>query len=211
LPQAWGLSMNNNRNRYIGSWLAAILLCVCKPKDKTAEPCDETLRLQVLARSISPVNKADDGESWPVHVALYQFSGPPELRELDPTVVYEQRQVAFKEHYVDKLEFTVYADSREKQELVLKPEVTDILAVAHFLRPAGDAWYIAYRVPIAHPKRVCEAHARGESLPPPCLYLQLQRDEVSGGAAAPPGFDPAAFETKCALVGAPSPGKQEPR
>jgi type VI secretion system VasD/TssJ family lipoprotein len=179
-------------------------LAACKPRHTCEQP-DAPVQLQLLADADRDLNPDEDGAPWATNLRVYELKAGAELDRLDFDAVYRDGEKAFGEAFLAVHEFVAFPARRARWTLALKPETAHVVTVGLFRRPIGDAWYQVYDVPQRHAARRCEAEARGESLPDPCVYLALERSELDGGSFPPAGFDVQAFTTACAPVVAAAP------
>ncbi len=174
----------------------------CKGKGDSVAPCEEAPRIQILMQTSDRANVGENGQSWPTKLVVYQLTGSSKLDQLDPEQLKEEAEKALGEDFADKRELKAYPASNEKIELELKPKVTHVLVVAEFRETLGTAWYATYTVPSGVKDAQCSAAAKDDEPPMPCVYVDIQGSELTGGGFAPAGFNVAAFETTCASIGA---------
>jgi type VI secretion system VasD/TssJ family lipoprotein len=146
--------------------------------------------VQVLVQAGPALNPGDDGQPWPTAWTLYQLRGAD--LPADPDAVLADPARALGDRIVQQDDHTAFPSTRARLVVPLAPGAGMLLAVARFRRPLTGASVRAFPVPAARPG------------PAPCFYLGLERSELAGGAAPPPGFDRAAFPA-CPPPAAPPP------
>jgi type VI secretion system VasD/TssJ family lipoprotein len=181
----------------------------CKPKDDSKAPCEEPPKIQTLIQASDQLNIGEGGESWPTTLLIYQLSGATALDQpFDPVVFDGPDDVKmFGDEFVDKRELVAYPATNEAQIVSLKPKTTHLVVVAKFREKLGSAWYTSMTVPGGTRDAQCDAQRAGNEPPMPCLYVQIERSELAGGAFQPSGFDLSVFEVECA---APTAAKKKP-
>jgi len=189
------------------AWTLVLGLFSCKGGASTP-PCEEVPRIQILMQTSDRANVGENGQSWPTKLVVYQLTGSSKLDQLDPEQLKEEAEKALGDDFADKRELKAYPATNEKIELELKPKVTHVLVVAEFRETLGTAWYATYAVPSGVKDAQCSAAAKDEEPPLPCVYVDIQGSELTGGGMAPSGFNVGAFETTCAAIGA---AKKKPK
>lgn len=179
-----------------------LLAASCKGKGDSKPPCEEPQRVQLLIRTSDRANIGENGQSWPTQVVVYQLSGTSVLEELDADTLKEQGPQALGEEFIDSKELTAFPTTREAIEMQVKPKTTTLLVVAQFRQPLGTAWYTTYAVPSGLKDAQCDAAAKDAEVPVPCVYLDIEGSELTGGAQAPSNFKPEEFGVQCSAIGA---------
>ncbi len=179
--------------------LSLALLAACKPRQPCADP-DAPVTVQVLASAEPTLNSDDAGAPWPTNLRVYELRPGVDIDRLDFTRLFHEGDKLLGDAFLKVHEYVVFPDRKTRWQFELHKETAQVLTVGLFQRPVGDAWYQVYNVPRDHAERRCEAEARDQSLPDPCIYLAFERSEISGGRFPPAGFDFKAFETTCAPV-----------
>jgi type VI secretion system VasD/TssJ family lipoprotein len=185
-----------------GAALGLVLALFSCKGGATTPPCEEVPRIQILMQTSDRANVGENGQSWPTKLVVYQLTGSSKLDQLDAEQLKEEAEKALGDDFADKRELKAYPASNEKIELELKPKVTHVLVVAEFRETLGTAWYATYAVPSGVKDAQCSAAAKDEEPPLPCVYVEIEGSELTGGGFAPAGFNVAAFETTCASIGA---------
>ena len=185
-----------------GAALGLVLALFSCKGGATTPPCEEVPRIQILMQTSDRANVGENGQSWPTKLVVYQLTGSSKLDQLDAEQLKEEAEKALGDDFTDKRELKAYPASNEKIELELKPKVTHVLVVAEFRETLGTAWYATYAVPSGVKDAQCSAAAKDEEPPLPCVYVEIEGSELTGGGFAPAGFNVAAFETTCASIGA---------
>lgn len=186
-----------------GAALGLVLALFSCKGGATTPPCEEVPRIQILMQTSDRANVGENGQSWPTKLVVYQLTGTSRLDQLDPDTLKEQGEAALGDEFADKREMTAFPPSREKIELQLKPKVTHLLVVAEFREVIGSAWYATYPVPGGTKDAQCQAAAKDEDPPLPCVYMAIDGSELIGGARPPAGFQQAEFgDVVCAAIGA---------
>lgn len=184
---------------------AALSLGACKNKDKeTCKPDDYTYKeIALHIQAAADLNLDEEGNPLPTVVRVYQLSGDLATRSLDFTELWEDHETALGDEYISDKEFQIYPDSSEVIMLTPEKDARFILAFGVFQQPVGNTWYRVYEIPDSYGKQACELKAEEKdpaTLGQPCVYLYMERNQIDGGKAIPPGFDKAKVETTCTPV-----------
>lgn len=167
----------------------------CKPPAPCALP-DAPARLQLLAAASDAPNVDDGGAGWPVNLRIYELGRGPAPEALDLAALFADPKAVLGDMWIATHERTAFPAQRRDWTLELAPATAQVLVAGLFRRPTGDAWYLVHAVP-ARDAATCRD---------PCLFLALDRGELTGGSFPPAGFPIDAFTGACAPVVTPHPG-----
>jgi len=136
---------------------AGVLAMACSPTivvPKEPERC----KLQLVDMTIlasERLNEAENGDSRPVQLRIYQLATDVHLNNADFHQVWKEDKAALGEDLVKVEELPVYPRSRTDIHFERDERALYIAAVALFRNPRGRTWYTVFELPPAPGKGDC--------------------------------------------------------
>ncbi len=99
-------------------------------------PPDLVVRLEASDR----LNPADDGQSLPTVVRVYQLKSPSKMESADFAQLYRADREVLGDDLLSVEELTMTPGSQVERKLPRNPQARALAVVVMVRRPAGDAW-----------------------------------------------------------------------